>query len=435
MQLAFVGHAGAMIESRGVSLLMDPWLKGEAFNESWSLYPQAVLPEDWLSRVTHIWISHEHPDHFSIPTLKSIPQEIRARITVLFQKHFDTTVLDWLLKQGFAQVREMPHSEWLNLNPDFQVACFQVGHTDSALAIKAEGKTILNLNDCDLPVRSMHRLKRHLGNIDLLMDQFSIAGWPGNPGDIERRSARAQGAIDALVRDFSLFQPRYVMPFASFVRFSHTENAYMNSMTNTVEDVAQRVEPERLVVMYPGDTWRLGSPHKSMTDTAIFRYAQDRRALDAQSLRAHDLVPLDQILSAANDRIADYRVCYHSAILRRLEPVTFHITDIGKAIEVNLAVGAREVDLEPDRCVVALSSQAAYFTFQMRFGLPTLGVSGRYAINHSEKAFLRLKKLGSAYSSGFYSKKLPNFGLNARLMEFVWRRRADLVGQFARRLV
>jgi len=44
-------------------------------------------------------------------------------------------------------------------------------------------------------------------------------------------------------------------------------------------------------------------------------------------------------------------------------------------------------------CAVSLGSQAAWYAFAMRFGLPTLGVSGRFTINHSELAFAALKKL------------------------------------------
>jgi len=73
MKITFVGHASVLIEEAGIGLLIDPWLKGDAFNDSWALYPPAVLNTDALARVTHIWISHEHPDHLSIPTLKSFP--------------------------------------------------------------------------------------------------------------------------------------------------------------------------------------------------------------------------------------------------------------------------------------------------------------------------------------------------------------------------
>ena len=45
-----------------------------------------------------------------------------------------------------------------------------------------------------------------------------------------------------------------------------------------------------------------------------------------------------------------------------------------------------------------------------------------------------LKKIGSAYSSGYYTRKAPRFGLGLRLWEFWRRRRRDIVSQFLRRM-
>lgn len=434
MKITFVGHASVLIEEAGVGLLIDPWIKGDAFNESWALYPPAVLNTDALARVTHIWISHEHPDHLSIPTLKSFSPELKSQIVVLFQKHYDTEIVDWLKSQGFRDAKEMPHGNWMSLSPGIEAVCYQIGHMDSALAIRTPRHTILNLNDCDTPVSTLARLKRQLGSFDLLLDQFSVAGWPGNPEDLERRRAAARHVMENLITDVEQISPRYVLPFASFVRFSHKENAFMNSVVNTIDDVAEKIDPNRLIVMYPGDSWDLDSGRFVGTDTAIEKYRHAWSQVAQQTLKDHEPSDMPRILAAANDRINGFRQNYHNLILSRVPPVTFYVTDLAKAFRVDVSTGATEVTLAEKDCVVSLSSQAAWYTFAMRFGLPTLGVSGRYTINHSEKAFARLKKLGSAYSSGFYTRKPPRFGLKPRLFEFWWRRRLDVFPQFVRRL-
>ena len=124
----------------------------------------------------------------------------------------------------------------------------------------------------------------------------------------------------------------------------------------------------------------------------------------------------------------------HSCGNTDVEAFPFGVTDLGRAFVVDLRAGAKEVELPETECVVSLASQAAWYTFAMRFGLPTLGVSGRFKINHSETAFRALKKLGAAYSSGFYTKKAPRFGMGRRLCEFWWRRRRDVVPQFLARM-
>jgi len=77
MRISFVGHASILVKTGQVHLLTDPWFRGEVFNESWTLHPEPVLSEQDLAEVTHIWISHEHPDHLSIPTLRSIREDLR----------------------------------------------------------------------------------------------------------------------------------------------------------------------------------------------------------------------------------------------------------------------------------------------------------------------------------------------------------------------
>jgi UDP-MurNAc hydroxylase len=434
MKITFVGHASVICEVGDVGLWSDPWLKGEAFNESWALYPQPMLRDEDIARVTHVWFSHEHPDHLSIPTIKALPAERKAGMVALFQKHYDTEVFDWIRTQGFKEVRELPHAVWTELSSKCRVACYQVGHMDSALAIEGEGRTILNLNDCDMPTVALKWLTRKIGHVDLLLDQFSVAGWCGNPEDIERRRAAARGVLGKFVRDLRIINPDYVLPFASFVRFSHEENSYMNSSVNVIDDVAAEVDRSRLLVMYPGDVWNSEEGDTGASEVAKSKYRQDWSNVATQALRSHETWSMETILDAANRRIEDMQQKYQRWLLGRVRPVSFYVTDLGRAFVVDLCAGAKEIHASEANCVVSLGSQAARYTFAMRFGLPTLGVSGRYKINHSEPTFAALKKLGSAYSSGFYTKKAPRFGLGWRLCEFWWRRRRDVVSQFVRRV-
>jgi UDP-MurNAc hydroxylase len=434
MRVTFVGHASVICDVGDVSLWSDPWLESEVFNESWALYPQPILRDEALDRITHLWISHEHPDHLSIPTIKTLPAERRARMVALFQKHYDTEVIDWIRTQGFKEVRELPHAVWVELSSRCRIACYQVGHMDSALAIRGDGRTILNLNDCDVPAVTLKRLAKTLGHVDLLLDQFSVAGWCGNPDDADRRRTAARGILGKFLRDISVINPEYVLPFASFVRFSHEENSYMNGSVNSVDDIASKVDESRLLVMYPGDVWNNEDDVISGSEVAKSRYRRDWSEITSQPVRSHEPSSMTKILDAANRRVEDMQQKYQWWILGRVPPVSFYVTDLAQAFVMDLRAGAKEVKLSEAECVVSLGSQAAWYSFATRFGLPTLGVSGRFKINHSEPAFAALKKLGSAYSSGFYTKKAPRFGVGWRLCEFWWRRRRDVVSQFLQRM-
>ena len=54
-----------------------------------------------FKNISHIWFSHEHPDHFAIQVLKSIPEEIRKKIIVLFQDTLDHRVANKCEEFGF----------------------------------------------------------------------------------------------------------------------------------------------------------------------------------------------------------------------------------------------------------------------------------------------------------------------------------------------
>lgn len=433
MKISFVGHASVLVHAGPVHLLMDPWLRGEAFNESWTLHPQPVLSEEQFAGVTHIWISHEHPDHLSLPTLKEIPEVLRARISVLFQDYYSDEIAKILASLRFKEVIELPRARFFPLAPGVQVYCRQVGHLDSSLAVRAEGKLVLNINDCELPVATMRSMRRDVGAVDVLLDQFSIAGWSGNADDIQRKEESRQRVMRKFVRDMETLEPRYVIPFASFVRFSHQENAHMNLQLNSIDDVAERVDPSRLVVMYPGDVWDLSGPFAG-TPRAVAAYREDFRRIKDFPVRTHEVVAIEKILATVDKRLQDMRRRYHDVLLRWIPPVTFYLEDLGRALQVDVRRGAREIALGRSDCMVCLSSQAMWYTFGYRWGLPTLGVSGRMTLNPPERPFRRLKKLGALYSSKIFTREASSF-LHRRLLGYLWERRGDLRSQFLQRVI
>ncbi len=402
MRIHFVGHASVVIDCGDVVLLTDPWLVGNAFNDAWTPWPPPVLPDDLLARVTHVWVSHEHPDHLSIGTLKAIPAERRAGITFLYQTPWSEEVPSFLRRLGWASVLELPHGTYVPLGAGVQACVFQVGHEDSALVVRADGTTVLDLNDCKPGRRGLARLREVTGRIDVLLDQFSIAGWPGNPEETSRHKERSARALVTFGRHVEALQPRWVVPFASFVRFSHEENAFMNAAVVPAGAAAERAGRERAAVLYPGDVWDPTGPPP--TAAALERYAQAYAESPAQPVHGSEPVPFDEVVAAARVRVADLRAAYHAPLLRTVRPVVFSVTDAGRAFVVDLARGRVEPCPPEGTTVVEVSSQAAKAAFTDRWGLPTLLISGRLRVRGDERPFRRLKQLGSAWSTGVHTK-------------------------------
>jgi UDP-MurNAc hydroxylase len=86
MLIRWVNHASFLLETGKIKLICDPWIEGTAFNNGWRLVSPTKFAYQDFAVVTHIWFSHEHPDHFSPSNLRSIPEEFRRRITVLFHR-------------------------------------------------------------------------------------------------------------------------------------------------------------------------------------------------------------------------------------------------------------------------------------------------------------------------------------------------------------
>ena len=97
--LQLINHASILVNDGGISLLSDPWYQGEAFHKGWNLIHELTDEEiiNLLDQVTHIWISHEHPDHFSIMFFKKFGDKIKDRnIQIIFQKTNDKRVETFL---------------------------------------------------------------------------------------------------------------------------------------------------------------------------------------------------------------------------------------------------------------------------------------------------------------------------------------------------
>jgi UDP-MurNAc hydroxylase len=264
-RLEWVNHASFVFEHDGVRLIADPWIEGRAFNDGWSLLSDTAFTYDDFRSVTHLWFSHEHPDHFSPPNIRSIPAEIRKTITVLFQHTLDHKVARFCESLGFARVIELRPHRWVELSPRVQVLCHPFPDDDSWIALATDRGTVLNINDCVVDnVAKARAIRKLVGPVRVLMTQFSYAQWPGNPDDIEAQRSEAWEKLHRIRIQAGVFEPEFIIPFASFMWFCHEENFLLNNEMSGVERAAHFIDYNlqgRPVVLYPGDRWEVGQQH------------------------------------------------------------------------------------------------------------------------------------------------------------------------------
>jgi UDP-MurNAc hydroxylase len=428
MKVTMVSHASVLIDNGPIVLLTDPWFMGEVFNESWSLLSSPALTATTLQGVTHIWISHEHPDHLHFPTLKAIPAEQKAAITLLYQRHFSARVFDALTGLGFRQVIELSLGRWLDLGGDVSIMCCSVGTIDSLLAVRSASGTVLNVNDCVISPWAARTAARRIGSVDVLLPQFSIASWVGNPGD--SKIAAADEVLRRARLYIRTFKPKVTIPFASFVYFSHAENRYMNAWINTPDRVCEQLSgtPTQLQFLYNGDSWS-SQDGFCLHGDPLERYRADFKNIADRTYRSHPSFPLDELIELGQRLVDGVRPRFPRLWLGKATPVHFYIVDLDAAIRFDLRQGTVVAEQRvKSECDVALHSQALWFGFKFPWGFGTLEVSGRYTQINPEvnKRALYLCYLSA---SDLHCQGLGRRLLQRRVWSFCWTKRHEVLAK------
>src|SRR5215210_6630514 len=73
-ELKTIGHATLIVLENGVPLIAtDPWLIGSCYWRSWWLEKYPTAEEiDLVRKAKQIYVTHSHPDHFHLPTLRHL---------------------------------------------------------------------------------------------------------------------------------------------------------------------------------------------------------------------------------------------------------------------------------------------------------------------------------------------------------------------------
>ena len=383
-EIVWINHAGYELRSGALRLVTDPWMEGAAFANGWSLLSPTQYPYQNFKDVNFIWFSHEHPDHFAPPCLSKIPPEYRSKITVLFQTSPDRRVTRFCEKLGF-QVKEYRDWERVELSPGAAITIATIGH-DSWSFVETENATYLNFNDCISPGReALAAIRDRLNRpIDVLLTQFSYAMWAGNPGQLDVMRVKAEQKIKEMEAQIEVFAPRVLIPFASYVWFSHPENFHLNAGVNHIDAVYSRFKNriQQCVVLYPGETFTIGADHDS--DASVARYMRDVHSHSGPLAAPEQSVPLKQLLELAEKRQASLRThntMWALAPLKWIDympKVRIYLKDIGAGISYSMFDGISSSGVNREDCDMEFSSSLFAMMLKFGYGYDTLLTSGRF---------------------------------------------------------
>ena len=176
MQMTFLGHVGFFLETRGGSVLCDPWFTPAYFG-SWFPFPRNDrLDPRAFSSPDYLYVSHLHRDHFD-PEWLAHHVDKRARVLL---PDFGVALLERELRAiGFEHFVRTRHGEPVELD----------GLTATVLAFTAPadgplGDSLLVLDDGHARVLDQNDARpgnpdevRALGPFDAQIVQFSGAIW------------------------------------------------------------------------------------------------------------------------------------------------------------------------------------------------------------------------------------------------------------------
>ena len=213
--------------------------------------------------------------------------------------------------------------------------CGSVGSVDSWLAIRADGITLLNLNDCMIEPGHLACISKLVGKVTVLLTQFSFASWIGNHAD-------ELGEVEAKLQDLrfrvAFLNPDVTIPFASFIYFCNQENSWMNDFAITPRRVADLGLPG-VNFMYPGDEWD-SDVRTFRSAAAIDKYMNDinRPKTIDPTPRSVSIVFLQEVVDRTLRRL---HLRFGKFVIGRIKPFSIYLHDLDKVLLVNPGGNAR----------------------------------------------------------------------------------------------
>ncbi len=405
MELEFVNHASVILRHKNVNLIMDPWFEGIVFDNGWSLISESKFQIEDFNRITHIWFSHEHPDHFFPPLLNKIPKEFKEKITVLFHKTNDKKVVNYCIKQGFKEVVELNPDEQYVIQDDLKIISNEFTDGDSWAYFSTDDLGILNVNDCIITNKSEAEIiKSKIGKVDVLLTQFSYANKIGNLNDDELRIKAILEKKQRIHAQSEVFNPKYIIPFASFVFFCHEENKYMNLPRFYLRDIVSFIDEElhkKSIVLFPGEIWNLDENWDS--ESRVKNYESDfekvinfnfvkTKQVDLKELKEQSVIYSKRLLSK-NPSL--------KSLFKKLH-FRFFITDLNIACLFDGRNGIIESDFSKENADIVISSESLSYIFKFEWGASTCNVNARYQTTEKGDSyrFNLLLKIGNLNNEG-----------------------------------
>ncbi|MDA9731424.1 MBL fold metallo-hydrolase [Candidatus Pelagibacter sp.] len=414
--IQFINHASILVGNEDNAILTDPWYGGSVFDDGWSLLYENKKEEiiEILNKTSHIWISHEHPDHFSIKFFNEYYEFIKNKV-FLFQTTKDKRVKKFLEFKKL-NIIEIEDGKKFEINEKFEIQVQKNDFYDSALIINLDNKKIINLNDCPLKdEKEIIDFKKKYGTCDILLSQFSYAAWKGGKKNILWRKTAAKEKLKTLKLQSKILSPKILIPFASFIYFSNFYNSYLNDSINFPSKVTDEFKSEkyRLMFLEPYQKLNLNNYIKEKNNFDFW----EEKFNDIQNIKIDPINDKNTFEDLRNNFLEYYRrmTKKNSKILMKFlrylpifnifRPVVINFIDLKTNIYIDLI---NQTFIKTSKnAELSMHSKSIKLIFLQDYGFDTLTINGCFE-EIEKNSFIKFTK---SFSLG----NLNNMGLSLNL--------------------
>ncbi len=240
MKIHNLASSSVVIETEYSKILTDPWLLNGEYYGSWHHPSEIQYDSQFLNNITHIYLSHIHPDHFSRKTF----EKLNKKIPVLIH-NYETKFLKFNIERFGFNVIELDHNKEYFLDSETKIKIYAADNCnpelcgkffgcspieskykstqiDSMSLIYNDSYSILNTNDCPYALSShtLNLIKKEHPKIDFLLTGYAGAGpYPqcfdlDEQEKIEAANKKKLQFLNYGINYINHIKPEFYMPFA-----------------------------------------------------------------------------------------------------------------------------------------------------------------------------------------------------------------------------
>jgi len=238
--LRTLGHACMALYRQGQAPLLatDPWLVGSVYWRSWWLENYPTADEvDWLAKSARIYVTHEHPDHFHMPSIR----RLGSGPAYLFPALAERSYLAYMARHGY-RAEAVPPSRWQAIGEGVSILSIPLWNDDSMLLIDTPSALILNLNDAKPPppvLRAMRHMADRIAKPRVLLCSYSPASCVNSfldeTGIVSLKPSKHY--VDYVCRLCDTLAADFYLPFASQAVFERRDSEWANGYRTRYDDL------------------------------------------------------------------------------------------------------------------------------------------------------------------------------------------------------